>query len=197
MISFRRPHLTFTHQRWQERLRPGHLVIDATAGNGYDTLFLSCLVLRPGAGKVYAIDLQRQALESARCRVQEELSQELWDRVVWVQGSHETFPCEILPHSVHLIVYNLGYLPGGDKSLVTRTEGTLESLQNALPLLAESGAICVTCYPGHVEGKREMQALVAWCAGLSTACWQVSWHQWIQREDSPCVLWIENLGVAK
>ncbi len=196
-MSYRRPHLIFAHRKWQEEVQPGSVVVDATAGNGYDTLFLAQIVLRPGEGKVYAIDLQQQALKSARRRVHEEIPCELWDQMVWIEGSHVSFPSEILRQSVHLFVYNLGYLPGGDKSLVTQVDSTIESLKNALPLVAPKGGICVTCYPGHPEGKIEAEALIAWCSTLSTKEWQVSFHRWVQRESSPCVLWIENLGVVK
>src|SRR5512144_1655855 len=46
------------------RVKPGDRVMDATCGNGHDTLFLAGLV--GAGGTVFAFDVQEQALEKTR-----------------------------------------------------------------------------------------------------------------------------------
>ena len=91
-----------------------------------------------------------------------------------------------------LIVYNLGYLPGGDKSLTTVTDITVKSVQKSLQMIPRGGAVSVTCYPGHLEGEKEEKALLEFCKMLNRKEWNVLFHQWINREKSPSLIWIEK-----
>jgi ubiquinone/menaquinone biosynthesis C-methylase UbiE len=174
-------HLNFAHELWSQTVVPGDLVIDATCGNGHDTLFLAKIALTSTAGTVYSIDIQPQAIESARKLLHDE-------RVHFIEGSHETFPAEISPESVSLIVYNLGYLPGGDKKKTTMTETTLKSLQEAQKLIKKEGMISITCYPGHEEGKREEEMLLEYCSQLKPWHWTCCHHRWINRSSAPSLL---------
>jgi hypothetical protein len=149
-------HLEFAKKYWTKQVRPGDCIIDATCGNGHDTLFL-CSLLQ-GQGELIAIDIQETALENTAFRLQT-LSLELQTTVRLVKGCHATLPKT--SKSPHLIVYNLGYLPGGDKSATTRTETTLESIQCALHILGTQGAISIMCYPGHEEGRKETQQVLS------------------------------------
>jgi hypothetical protein len=87
-------------------------------------------------------------------------------------------------------VYNLGYLPGGKKSITTQTDTTLESVKLSLELLADDGAISITCYPGHEEGAREEKELLAFAETLSSKEWNVCQHKWLNRPRSPSLLWL-------
>ncbi len=173
------PHLTLAKNFWRAHLKPSDFVIDMTCGNGHDTQFLAELVPE---GLVYSIDIQECALEKAKALVGTS------DRVRFFHQSHAApFP---LPYAPKLIVYNLGYLPGGDKTITTMTNTTLTSVNNALDLLGENGALSITCYPGHVEGLKEEQTLIDWAKNLPFNQWHANLHQWINRKRSPSLLWI-------
>ena len=161
------PHLKWAKKLWQEHLRPGDGAIDATCGNGNDTLFLSELLLPHPESYVYGYDLQSSAIENTRKLVPSE-------RVRLFCQSHETFGP--LPFPPRLIVYNLGYLPKGDKAIVTQTASTLKSVGEALSLLAEE------------------TALLDFLAKLPSSSWQVQHHRWLNRPRSPSLLWILKIS---
>jgi predicted methyltransferase len=185
-------HLDLAHYYWQQLVRSGDTVIDATCGNGHDTLILSKQALSPGAGKVHAYDIQPEAIETTRMRLAEQLDPELRARVALHCSSHVSFSSDIPPQSVQLIVYNLGYLPGGDKRITTTTECTLKSLDHAMKLLRPGGLISVTLYPGHAEGAIEAQAIVNYCQGLEATHWSVCLHQWANRRTAPQLLLLQR-----
>ena len=114
------------HHLLSEVVTPGGTAIDATAGNGYDSLFLARLV--GPRGKVYAIDIQADALEKTSRLL---LDEGVRERVVLVQASHEQLG-EIVNEQVDGVIFNLGYLPGGDHKLVTTGETTVRALNAAL-----------------------------------------------------------------
>lgn len=185
-------HLDLAHRYWSLLLQPGDVVIDATCGNGHDTLKLCQLTLSSDQGKVYAFDNQRQAIESARHYLESHLPPEILARVEFQNRCHSTFSPFIVPESIKLVVYNLGYLPGGDKTLTTCTDTTLESLRQAQKLLQGGGVLSVTCYPGHEEGAIEQQAILDYASRLSPKEWNCCHHQWINRERSPALLLIQR-----
>lgn len=136
----------------------GLLAIDATAGNGHDTLFLAELV-GPG-GRVWAIDIQTAAITQTRERVRPRI-----DRVDFCVGDHANLKSMIpLEHheQIAIVMFNLGYLPGGEKSTITRTDSTLTALTAAWELLALGGLLSVIAYPGHPGGDHEALAVADW-----------------------------------
>lgn len=148
------------HHILKELIAPDDLCIDATCGNGFDTLFLAKLLPK---GTVYAFDIQ----ETALLRTKDKLSKEgLLDRVHLIHASHETFPETIRARTVKAIVYNLGYLPGSDKKVATQKESTLKSVENALNLLKSDGVLCLMLYTGHREGFEEAAELKQWAEKL-------------------------------
>lgn len=185
-------HLDLAHHFWQQCVRIGDCVIDATCGNGHDTLRLCQFALSTDKGKVYAIDIQSQAIESTRIFLDDHLSPELMKRVEFQQRCHSSFPDAILPKSIKLIVYNLGYLPGGNKAYTTQLETTLKSLDQAQELLIPGGVISVTCYPGHAEGAKEQDALVAYASHLSPIDWSCCQHIWLNRKLAPSLYLIQK-----
>jgi len=185
-------HLDLAHHYWQQNVQIGDRVIDATCGNGHDTLKLCQLTLSIDKGKVYAIDIQSQAIESTRIFLGTHLSLDLMKRVELQQYCHSSFPDAILPGSIKLIVYNLGYLPGGNKAHTTQLETTLKSLNQAQKLLTQGGIISVTCYPGHPEGAKEQEALVAYASHLSPREWSCCQHVWLNRSQAPSLLLIQK-----
>ncbi len=183
-------HLAFAYEQWKAVVRPGCCLIDATCGNGKDTLRLAQLI--DGTGLVLALDIQRQAIEHSERLLSEHLSCEQRKQVHLVHQSHETFPKIAYQKPVQLIVYNLGYLPGGNKELTTMTEATLNSLNAAMSLLSPGGLICITCYPGHEEGKKEQQALLSHLKGTSSNEWNIAFYRKMGSETAPSILLIKK-----
>jgi predicted methyltransferase len=166
-----------------DRLRPGDVVVDATMGNGHDTLFLSQCV-SPG-GQVYAFDVQAAALEETRKRVPQKLS-------TLFHAGHETMAHK-LPVELHgkiaAIMFNLGYLPGSDKSCITRTETTLAALATAIELLKPGGILTLAVYPGHEGGAEESREIAKWAAGLDSRRFEVQHLRPVNRSAAPPELW--------
>lgn len=153
------------HRVVAEVLHTGDIAIDATVGNGHDTLFLATQV--GSAGKVYGFDIQQQALDSAWQRL-EQAGQTA--PVSLYHAGHEVMAM-LLPESVagrvKAVMFNLGYLPGGDKQRTTSTSTTLAALQAALSLLAPGGVISLLAYTGHPGGREEAEQVKGWAAALA------------------------------
>ncbi len=180
--SPRSPHLSLAKTYWRAHLSPYDFAIDMTCGNGHDTQFLSSLLPE---GLVFSVDIQEKALTKAQELLREN------SRVQFFHQSHSApLPIASPPR---LIIYNLGYLPGGDKSITTKTETTLKSLEMARLLLESGGALSITCYPGHAEGGKEETEVIAWAKRLDPSKWRVCFHQWINRNFSPSLLWIVKI----
>ncbi|MEK7951889.1 tRNA (mnm(5)s(2)U34)-methyltransferase [Luteolibacter soli] len=145
------------HREITAVLRQCDLAIDATAGNGHDTLFLAKLVGETGT--VIAFDVQEQAITSTRERL---ASANLLDRVTLVHGSHATLSDHAKPATASAVMFNLGYLPGADHAIITQTEETLQALDASLIVLKPGGILTIVCYPGHDGGDKESAAVVAW-----------------------------------
>ena len=135
-------------------IAPGDTVIDATMGNGHDTLTLCELVGENG--RVIAFDIQPQAVENTRARLEEA---GVLPRASLYCLGHERMAEKA--DSAQAVVFNLGWLPGGDKSVTTRWETTKAAIESALRLLTPMGVLVICVYPGHAEGDRERQRLTA------------------------------------
>lgn len=185
--------IDLAHAYWQQLLKPGDRVIDATCGNGHDTLFLSRLILKQDSNSgVIALDKQECAVENTRKLLCENLPEEHLKRISFYTQCHSSFPPDLNRESIALLVYNLGYLPGGDKNLTTESPTTIKSLAAALPLIAPGGAISITCYPGHEAGKSEEEALLNFVVALDPKQWSCCFHRWINRRNSPSLLFIQR-----
>lgn len=176
-----RSHIDLAHQWWGQLLQPGDLALDATCGNGHDTLFLA-----QAGCQVIACDLQEEALLKSKERVGKA------SNVVFHHTCHAELALTLEPSSVKLVVFNLGYLPGsGNKQFTTRTETTLLALERLLPKVASQGAVCITLYPGHPEGAREEAALLLWAAQLRSP-WTATHHRWLHAPYAPSLLLLQN-----
>ncbi len=151
------------HRELAAVLREGDLTIDATAGNGHDTAFLAARVGEQG--RVLAFDVQAEAVASARARVE---ALGFAERVTFIHASHTTLEDHVMPETAAAVVFNLGYLPGGDHSVITGAGDTLLALDQALVALKPGGLLAVVCYPGHPGGDEESSAVVAWSARLQS-----------------------------
>ena len=155
------------HRELAAVLREGDLAIDATAGNGHDTAFLAEKVGE--SGRVLAFDVQAEAIASSRARVE---GLGLADRVGFIHGSHATLSDHVRPGTAAAVVFNLGYLPGGDHALITRSEETLLALGQALVVLKAGGLLAIVCYPGHPGGDEESAAVLAWSKALERSSFE-------------------------
>jgi 16S rRNA C1402 N4-methylase RsmH len=149
----------------------GILAIDATAGNGFDTLFLATLVGQRGL--VVAVDRQSSAIESTRVRLEEN---QLLERAKLIVGCHSHLreylnDPEWVYHAdsvkddglgIDIAMFNLGYLPLGDKSIITHSETTLQALDQVMELLRSDGILSVISYPGHDGGNEEHRSVCDW-----------------------------------
>jgi len=151
-------------------VRSGDRVVDATMGNGKDTLFLCELVGE--AGHVYAFDVQAEAVERTRSRIEEA---GFTQRTTLLLAGHETM-AEHVPAGVQAVMFNLGWLPGAEHIVTTKTNTTLEAVRAAVSLIAPGGIVTVCVYPGHEEGTRELSALLAYAGSLSVREFNVAHH---------------------
>jgi len=138
-----------SHLLIRRYVSPGDQVVDATCGNGHDTLLLAELV--GPRGRVWAFDIQQEALDATAARLAEAGG---FDTVVLLHCGHE-YMAERCPAPVKAVVFNLGYLPGGDRTVVTRPESTRAGLEQSLEILEPGGIVLVTLYPGHEGGGQE------------------------------------------
>ncbi|MGI6737667.1 MAG: class I SAM-dependent methyltransferase [Anaerovoracaceae bacterium] len=150
----------------EQYMVPGAAAVDATCGNGHDAAAL----VRMGAGMVYAFDVQERALGRTRALFAREGLP--LRRLHLIHDGHEHM-CRHIEEAVRVVVFNLGYLPGGDHDIITRPETTTAAVRAACSLLETGGLICVTIYSGHAGGCAERDALLEMSAGLDAGSWHV------------------------
>ena len=143
-----------------QAVRPGDTAVDATMGNGHDTLML-CEAVGP-EGHVYAFDVQEQAVAETKKRL---LEKGAAGRAELILAGHEHM-AEYVKEPARAVMFNLGWLPGGDHEVPTRWETTRTAVESALDLLMPMGVLVICAYPGHAEGEREKQELAAFLSGL-------------------------------
>jgi predicted methyltransferase len=184
--------LDLAHHFWRALLKPGDIVIDATCGNGHDTLILAQAALTADSGRLIGYDIQEEAIALTRERLTASLLPEQLSRVELYCKSHRDLDDNLHDGTVALIVYNLGYLPGSNKQLTTKRETTLQSVRRALSLIKPGGVLSITCYPGHAEGAIEEAELLTLCSQLQANEWSCCHHRWINRRQAPSLLIIQK-----
>ncbi len=148
-------------------VRPGDTVIDATMGNGNDTAFLCETV--GASGRVFAFDVQQEAIIATQTLLDKK---GLSGIAVLILAGHQRMD-EFVMEPVSAVVFNLGWLPGGNHSVTTRWETTREAVEKALALLLPGGFLIICAYPGHEEGERERKELSLFFSGLSNRLYNV------------------------
>lgn len=154
----------------KECIEIGDTVVDGTAGNGNDTLFLSSCVGENG--KVIAIDIQEEAITSTKRMLEQH--QRL--NVQCIVADHSHIERELQEHRgrISCITFNLGYLPGAtDHSIITTAQSTITALNACLELLNGKGCISVVAYRGHDHGQVEATAVEGWMKTLPANEWHV------------------------
>ncbi|SMG63823.1 rRNA methylase [methanotrophic bacterial endosymbiont of Bathymodiolus sp.] len=153
--------------------------IDATMGNGHDTLFLAKHSL-----KVYAFDIQENAINATRTRLEKN---NCIANVSLILAGHETMSQHINPEEkADAILFNLGYLPHADTSIITQEKNTITALNYAINLLGAKGILSILAYPGHTGGSNEMQAVIHWYERLNSSDFAITIiHSMHEKTNSP------------
>ncbi len=175
------------HHRLERLLSPGDACIDATAGRGRDTLFIAGKIAPEG--KVFAFDVQSSAIRETR----EALYQHGLEKMLHAYEENHAEMKHLIPQSLHgkikCAVFNLGYLPGGNRSLATIAKHSVRAVESAYEMLQKEGILSVLCYRGHSGGKEEAESLEALCSKRS---WKYEAIAGNDNPKSPQLLWVER-----
>lgn len=166
-------------------VKAGDTVIDATCGTGQDALALAKAV--GSDGKVYAFDIQKEAIE-------------LTDERIRANGLHNVnLICDsfvsmndyVAEGVASAVIFNLGYLPGGDHSITTKADETIKGLELALGIIKAGGIVTVVMYDGHEAGKEEKQGVLEWAKSLDSSDYHVAYVNMLnQKNNPPEIVWI-------
>lgn len=166
----------------REQVCEGDLCIDATMGNGNDTLLLSSLCGE--TGKVLAFDIQENALINTRKRLEQEHAPKNYTLLL---DSHANMVSHAQPASVSCIVFNFGYLPGGDHTLSTKGETSIAALEQGLILLKKGGMMSLCIYSGGDSGFEERDCIFSWLKELDSRKYLVIKSEYYNRPNNPPV----------
>ncbi|MEH7224171.1 class I SAM-dependent methyltransferase [Bacillus sp. JJ1566] len=175
--------LPFARKLLQLTIHEGDYAVDATIGNGHDTVMLASLVGE--SGHVFGFDIQLEAIESTTLRLKE---RGLFERVRLFHESHNqlltTIPIEA-HGKIAGAIFNLGYLPGGNKDIVTKPDSTIESIEQLLSLMKPEGVIVLVVYHGHEEGVVERDQLMKYCSTLDQNRAHVIMYRFMNQINNP------------
>lgn len=173
--------LRYSHTLLKNTIINGDTVIDATVGNGGDTVLLATLVGK--TGKVFGFDIQSQAIKTTKQKL---LLTGLLPQVSLYNEGHENVGL-ILPKNsdIAAAIFNLGYLPKGDKQIITKGETTIQALEFILPHLRKGGLVLVTVYSGHPGGELEKSSVLEFTKNLSQELFTVLYYGFINQKNSP------------
>lgn len=182
--------VAFSHQLLKDSISPGDTVIDATVGNGNDTILLATLVGK--TGRVIGFDIQEDAIGNTKQKL---LLTGLSEQVELHQESHALAVNHVKENELlGGVVYNLGYLPGGDKGITTEKHSTITSISTLLPRLRKGSLLVVVVYHGHPAGSEEKDALLTFASRLDQHEFSVLQYGFInQRNKPPFVIAIEKI----
>lgn len=180
--------LQYAQQLLKDSIEEGDTVVDATAGNGHDTLFLAQLV--GDHGQVYAFDVQKKAVDATLHRL---LDHSLEHRALVLHKGHELV-AHYVQKPVAAAIFNLGYLPGSDHDIITRPNTTIQAIEALLDLLKIGGIIVLVIYHGHEGGKEERDAVIDYVRTLPQKSVHVLQYQFLnQQNDPPFVIALEKM----
>lgn len=155
-------------------------LVDATCGNGHDSIFLSKFHNRV----LHCIDIQEISIENTKIALKNE------ENTYFHHTSHSTL--DYIEEPIDLIVYNLGYLPGSDKSIITNSITTTSSLEKALERLSNQGMISITIYTGHDGGQDEEKAILTLIKTIPTN-FKIIKTSFLQKKHHPYAIFIKKL----
>ncbi len=179
--------LDISHRMVKETVKEGDAVIDATMGKGWDTRLLAELV--GSTGKVYSFDIQELALEHTRKRLEDA---GVAERVQLIRDGHQNMK-KYVTESVSAVMFNLGYLPGGDHNIYTMAETTRLALEASMELIRVGGIVSIVVYYGGDSGYEEKNDIMEYIKGIDFkrfAVLKCSWEN--QPNDPPIAIIIEK-----
>lgn len=166
----------------------GDVAIDATAGNGYDTLYLTELV--GDTGHVFAFDVQQQALDATKARLKEH---GVFERTTLILDGHENFAKHV-DEPIGGAVFNLGYLPGADHTLTTQAQTTITAIDAMLEQMKIGGIVVLVVYHGHEGGKEERDNVLQYVECLPQKQVHVLRYDFLnQKNDPPFIVALEKV----
>ncbi len=166
----------------------GDIAVDATAGNGHDTLFLANLV--GDDGYVYAFDVQKEAVDATLHRL---LDNALEHRAIVLKDGHENV-ANYIHKPVSAAIFNLGYLPGSNHEIVTKPNTTNQAIESLLKLLKVGGMIVLVVYHGHEGGKNERDEVIRYVSDLPQKHVHVLRYEFMnQKNDPPFIIALEKV----
>jgi predicted methyltransferase len=175
--------LPFAKNLLEKAINSGDIAVDATLGNGHDTLFMAGLVGE--TGRVYGFDVQEDAIRKSTDRL---FQHGMSNRVTIFHEGHEQLS-KMIPAEHHGkitgAIFNLGYLPGSDKTIVTKPETTISAMEQLLQIMAPEGVIILVIYHGHEEGAVERDALLHYCHHLDQNKAHVLQYRFINQKNNP------------
>ena len=175
--------LKYSHILLEKVIQPGDNVIDATMGNGNDTAFLAKQV--GPQGNVYSFDIQKQALRKTKTRLTQE---NLLKSVSLYHTGHQNILNTIGMQSISGAIFNLGYLPGGNKKIITHPDTTISAIKQCLMLLQSGGLIVLVLYYGHPGGTTEKNQVIKFVSQLNQKKYTVLKYQFINQIHKPPIL---------
>lgn len=161
---------------------PGCVIIDATCGNGHDTLALA----EAQPSKLYGFDIQQQAVDNTLDLLKSNGCENHLNNgtISIICDSHSNMQKHV-NEPADLIVFNLGYLPGGDKAITTSASETKEAILTSLGLLNKNGLLCITMYSGHAEGLAEKEMLLEMAIELDSKIYHAAYVNFINQHNAP------------
>lgn len=169
----------FSHWLFNNYLENNNILIDATCGNGKDTLFFAKTL--DSQGKIYAFDIQKEAIKNTKNRIEEK---EFNINIEYINDGHENID-KYVDENVNGIIYNLGFLPGSEKNIKTEKETTITSLNKSLDILANGGLIVVVIYSEHEGGSEEKKAVLDFASNLNYKKYNVLHYHFINQKKTP------------
>lgn len=180
--------LQYAQQLLKDSVEEGDTVVDATAGNGHDTLFLAQLV--GDEGQVYAFDVQKKAVDATLHRL---LDQGLEHRALVLNKGHEEV-ANFIHKPVAAAIFNLGYLPGSNHDIITKPITTIQAIEDLLKLLKVGGLIILVIYHGHPGGKEERDTVTDYVSQLPQKYVHVLKYEFLnQQNDPPFIIALEKM----
>lgn len=185
--------LEMAHWMLKDIINTNDVVVDATMGNGYDTQFLAEL-----GANVYAFDVQEEALNATEKRLDDAgIKNQIFEKnlsnlltepsVNLVLSGHEKLS-EYVKEPTKAAIFNLGYLPKTDKSVVTKADTTLTALEALTNQLVVGGRIAIMIYYGHEGGMEEKDAVIKWTSSLPQKDWEVTSYAPLNQIHTPPIL---------
>jgi putative rRNA methylase len=114
------------------------------------------------------------------------------ENVILINDSHHKIK-DYIEENIDCAIYNLGYLPGGDKSITTVYDTTIESIKGSLELLNKGGIVAIAIYHGHEEGQKEKDEVLLFLQNLSSKEYGVMLHKYLNRSNiAPLLVIVEK-----